>query len=103
MTAAERTKLLGSYRTPKLRYGDAVFCEVRGEVVITGLSKGRILWPVAKRPGGRARALVVYADLAKAVSRESASAVCHWWGVTAQTASKWRKAMDVGQMTEGTS
>jgi hypothetical protein len=36
------------------------------------------------------------------VRRESASAVCFWWGVTAQTVSKWRKEMGVAPMTEGT-
>jgi hypothetical protein len=46
--------------------------------------------------------LVVSVGLAEAVRRESASAVCHWWRVTPQTVSKWRKEMGVGQMTEGT-
>ena len=42
MTDADRIRLLGRYKTPRFRYGDAVFCEVRGDVVITGLSNGRI-------------------------------------------------------------
>lgn len=79
-----------------------VICEVRGKAVVTGLSNARIPWPVGKRPGGRARFLIVYAGLADAVRTESASAVCHWWGVTAQTVSKWRKVMRVRPMTAGT-
>lgn len=31
------------------------------------------------------------------------SAVAHWWGITGQTVTKWRKAMGVGTMTESTS
>jgi hypothetical protein len=78
------------------RYGKAVFCEVRGEVVICGLSDAPIPWPVGKR------GLVVYGGLAKAVRRESAQAVAHWWGVTPQTVWVWRKALGVGPVTEGT-
>lgn len=94
--------LLGTYRTPRFRYGSSALCEVRGEVLVTGLSAAPIPWPVGKRPGSRGRGLVVYAGLADAVRRESAAAVCHWWGVSPQTVSAWRKAMGVGQMTEGT-
>jgi hypothetical protein len=34
--------LLGSYRTPRFKYGARAFCEVRGEVVLVGLSAGPI-------------------------------------------------------------
>ena len=39
---------------------------------------------------GRARSLVVYKGLAKAVRPESAQAVAHWWGLTPQTVTKVR-------------
>jgi hypothetical protein len=55
--------LIDSYETPPFHYGDSVFCEFRGEVIITGLSTAPIPWPIAKKPGGRARGLVVYARL----------------------------------------
>jgi hypothetical protein len=45
---------------------------------------------------------VVYGPLAEAIRRESNQAVCHWWGVTPQTVTKWRKALGVDH-TEGTS
>ena len=101
MTDAERFRLLfGPYRTPRFRYGRPAFCEVRGEVVLVGLSDAPIPWPVGKR--GRHKALVVYGGLAEAVRRESAQAVARWWGITPQTVWKWRKALGVGAVTEGT-
>jgi hypothetical protein len=98
---ADRFRLLfGPYRTPRFRYGDIVRCEVRGEVTICGISDGPIPWPIGKRGG--ARSPVVYKGLAKAVRKESGIAVCHWWSITGQTVTKWRKALGVGPVTEGT-
>ena len=92
----------GPYRTPRFRYGAAVFCEVRGEVQIVGLSKGRIPWPLGRRRGHSSRGLVVYGALARAVRLESNQAVAHWWGVTGQTVTVWRKALEVQPVTKGT-
>ncbi len=101
MEDADRFRLVhGPYRPPAARPGDVLLCEVRGEVVVCGLTAGRIPWPAGKR--GRAKALVVCGGLAEAVRRESNLAVCHWWGVTPQTVSKWRTALGVGQVNEGT-
>jgi len=94
--------LFGPYRTPRFRYGAVAFCEVRGEVIVTGLTDAQIRWPLGKKGrNGRARGLVVYRDLEKAVRRESDSAVAHWWGVTAQTVTVWRKALGVARSNEG--
>jgi hypothetical protein len=101
VTDADR-HLLGAYKTPQFRYGDRVRCEVRGELVVVGLSDAPVPWPIGKPHKGRGKSLVVYKDLAEAVRRESAAAVCHWWGVSPATVWLWRKAMGVGQMTEGT-
>ena len=99
---AERFRLLGTYRTPRFRYGSKVLCEVRGEMVITDLSDAPIPWPIGRR--GRERpSLVVFKDLAKALRRESNQAICHSWGIRPQTVSKWRKALGIGPITEGTS
>ena len=101
MTADDRVKLLhGPYAPPLCRIGDVVFCDVRGQVVVTGLSAGRVPWPMGQR--GRAKALVVFAGLADAVRTESNQAVCHWWGVSPQTVSKWRKLLGVPRGNEGT-
>jgi hypothetical protein len=75
---------------------------VRGEVTITGMTDAPIPWPIGK--GGRGRhSLVVYKGLARAVRRESEQAICHWWGVRTTTVWKWRKALGIGPITEGTS
>src|SRR5262245_7199976 len=105
MTDRDRFRLLfGPYRTPAFHYGDVVVCERRGEVIITGLSAGPIAWPIGKRrQKGRARTLILYADLAEAVRRESALAVAHWWGVGLFTVWKWRQALGVPATNEGTS
>jgi hypothetical protein len=105
MTDADRFRLLfGPYCTPRFRYGEALRCELRGELVVTGLTDAPIPWPLGRRPGRneRARSLVLCGDLARAVRRESNQAVAHWWGITPQTVTKWRKALGVGHITEGT-
>src|SRR5260221_8907808 len=105
MTDDDRFKLLfGPYRTPVFCYGDDVFCEMQGDVILCGLTAARIPWPVGKRKqkGSRARFIVLYGALAEAVRRESAQAVAYWWGITAQTVPRWRKALGVGPVTEGT-
>ncbi len=103
MPDSDRFRLLsGPYKAPRFRYGQVVSCAVRGEVVIVGLSAGRIPWPIGQRRGTSARSLVVFAGLARGVRKESNQAVCHWWGVTPQAVSLWRKALDVGRATKGT-
>jgi hypothetical protein len=93
--------LFGPYRTPRFRLGKKVFCAVRGWVTICDISSGRIHWPIAKKVRGRS--LGVYKDLLNALQRESGIAVCHWWGLTSQTITKWRKALGIGPVTRGTS
>jgi hypothetical protein len=105
MTDDDRFKLLfGPYRTPVFKYGDDAFCELRGDVILCGLTDAPIPWPTGKkRQKARGRgAIVVYGALAEAVRRESAQAVAFWFGVTAQTVTRWRKAPDVGPVNEGT-
>src|SRR5215467_1057578 len=105
MTDDDRFRLLfGPYRTPVFRYGDDAFCELRGDVILCGLTDAPIPWPTGKKrqKGPGARAIVVYGALAEAVRRESAQAVARWFGVTAQTVTRWRKALDVGPVNDGT-
>jgi hypothetical protein len=69
MNDAQRFRLLGKYRTPRSRIGRTVLCEVRGEMVITGITDAPIPWPIGKHGAGR-HSLIVYKGLAKAVRRE---------------------------------
>jgi hypothetical protein len=70
---------------------------------VVGLSDAPIPWPLGQLlRGGRRPALILYADLAEAVMRESAEAVMHSWGVKRHTVWQWRKALGVPQYNPGT-
>lgn len=100
MLPPTRTDLrFGRYKTPRFRLGAVVLCSVRGEVRIVGVSSGRIPWPIGQTK--RAKALVIYGALDRAIRKESSVAVCHWWGVTAQTVTVWRRGLGVGRNTDG--
>jgi hypothetical protein len=68
MDDADRFRLLGTYRTPRFRIGQRVCCQVRGEVVITGMTEAPIPWPIGKGDRGQ-HSLLVYKGLARAVCR----------------------------------
>ena len=62
MHDAERFKLLyGPYRMPRCRVGRRLLCQVRGTVVVAGISDAPIPWPVGQR--GRDLALVSLVDV----------------------------------------
>ncbi|MDB5343971.1 MAG: hypothetical protein JWP89_2348 [Schlesneria sp.] len=89
-----------AYSTPKFKYGEVVFDDVRGEVEIVGLSDATIPWPIGKKRN--AKSLVVYQGLATALHFESNATVCELWGITPQTVSKWRKELGVERANSGT-
>ena len=101
----DRFKLIaGPYTAPLFELGDVVTDELRSDVRITAISDSRIPWPKGRRldqKGGHA-GLVLFADLERAVRSESNQAVCHCRGVTPQTVSKWRNALEVAADTLGT-
>jgi hypothetical protein len=90
----------GPYRTPRIKLGAVITDEARGPVTIVGLSKARIPWPVLRARNHRTVAL--FGALATAVRRESAVAVAYWWGVSRSTVHKWRRALGVPPINEGT-
>src|SRR5262245_35060948 len=50
MTDADRLKLLlGPYKRPVFKYGDDGFCELRGGVILSGLTDAPIPWPLGKK------------------------------------------------------
>lgn len=93
--------LTRTYHTPRYQYGDIVTDAVRGEVIVTRTSDAPIPWPMAKLPGGRKPGLVVSAGLLEALRTESSVAICHHWGVTGQTVSKWRGLLGIERNTSG--
>jgi len=60
----------GPYATPRFRIGQPVEDLRRGTVRIVGMSDGPIAWPVGQQE--RAKSLVLYRGLSRAVRRESA-------------------------------
>ena len=50
MNDEQRLQLrFGPYKAPKFEYGDSVQCQVRGDVVIVGMTDGLIPWPLGSR------------------------------------------------------
>jgi hypothetical protein len=102
----ERARLLyGPYQAPALRKGDRAFCLYRDcEVVITSWTDARMSWPRGRgshhgRFGGPG--LLVNEELARAIRQESGIALRHWWGVSESLVWKWRQALGVPRLNEG--
>ena len=91
----------GPYRTPRVRYWRIVQDARKGEVKIVGLSDEPIPWPIGLKFASRLP--VLYGALIRAVRRESNQAVARAWGVSGQTVTAWRKALNVPVTTRGTS
>jgi hypothetical protein len=95
--------LHGPYLPPALRRGDRATCLFRDDdVIIKAWSDGRIAWPRCRRPGQKGGSgLLVDEELARAVRLESSLAVQYWWGVRMETVWRWRQALGVPQMNDG--
>jgi hypothetical protein len=95
--------LLGPYRCPRLHRGDRAQCLYRDkDVIVTGLSAGRIPWPLCLPTGGRGQpGLLVEEELARAVRCESVLALRHWWGASPRVVWCWRQALGVARHNEG--
>jgi hypothetical protein len=66
--------------------------------------RGPIMWPCGLKEGrspGRP-ALILCGDLMNAVRREAAIAVARHWSVSCQVVRRWRRALGVERITEGT-
>jgi hypothetical protein len=102
MIDSERLKLLyGPYVPPKCRLGDKLLCEYRDrEVTVGGITDGRIPWPYARGPGRQGP--ILCGSLILAVRSESEIAVAYHWGVCTTTVKKWRRALEVPAVTNGT-
>ena len=101
MLDSERFKLLyGPYVVPNCKLGDRLLCEYRArELSVRGMTDGLIQWPCTRR--NRTKSPIVCGDLVRAIRTESAMAVAYHWGVRHKTIWKWRKALGVPRMTNG--
>jgi len=101
MDTEKAALLFGPYKTPMVKVGDQVSCLGRdADVVIYDWSLAPIPWPLCYYAGTRAagRGLLVDEELVRAIRQESAAALIHWWGVSASTATLWRKVFGVGRV-----
>jgi hypothetical protein len=104
MRDADRYKLrFGPYRAPRCRVGRWLTCAVRGRVRVVAISDAPIPWPQCRVTRGGRPSLIVCGDLLRAIRRESNQAVAAWWGVSSFTVTKWRHAVGVPAVNEGTS
>ena len=102
MFDSERFKLLyGPYARPLCRVGEKLLCEYRDrEVTVGGLTDARIPWPYARGPGQQGP--IVCGRLIEAVRTESEISVAYHWGVSTTTVKKWRRALEVPAVNNGT-
>jgi hypothetical protein len=102
MIDSDRVKLLyGPYRPPRCKLGQKLSCEYRDrELKVKGMTDALVQWPASRT--GRGSSPIVCGDLVRAIRTESVMAVAHHWGVNANTVSKWRQALGVSPMTNGT-
>jgi hypothetical protein len=101
----EHTRLLhGPYRHPGVHVGTRTTCLLRGEVVVTSRTEGRMRWPRCLPIGKRGKpTLLMTEELARAIRSESAAAVKWWWGAGVKQIWTWRKALGVSRTNnEGT-
>ena len=101
MIDSERYKLLyGPYKVPKCKLGDKLLCEYRDrEVTVKGMTDALIQWPCVRK--GKRHSPIVCGELVRAIRTESEMAVAHHWGVRYETVWKWRQALNVPRMTNG--
>ena len=80
--------------------GDTIPCEYRGrDVVIAAITDSPVQWFKIRKDGKPF--VILCGDLIRAVQTESEAAIAQHWGVNKETVRKWRRALNVGRMTNG--
>lgn len=90
----------GPYLPPACQVGDWLDDEIDGRVQVGGWTDAPIPWPRRKKTGRHSP--ILCGDLVRAVQTESVEAIAHHWGVGPTTVWKWRKALGVDRITDGT-
>ncbi len=104
----ERCRLLyGPYEPPSVR-GGFLIDAIRGKVKFSHFTNARISWPKFKREAkSGSGGYVLWGDLVRALTDESAPAVAYHWGVSHATVTNWRRALglkvNMGSSGEGKS
>ena len=98
----ERYRLLyGPYEPPLVKRGFLVDA-VRGRVPFGTFTNALIPWPKFKRHGkSGSGGIVLCGDLIRALEKESAPAISHFWGVSRATVGNWRRALELKGRTAG--
>jgi hypothetical protein len=98
----ERCLLLyGPYEPPLVKRGFLVDA-VRGKVKFSYFTNAPIPWPKFKRQTkGGSGGFVLCGDLVRALTDEAASAIAYYWGVSHDTVTKWRRALELRGLNAG--
>ncbi|GGW23915.1 hypothetical protein GCM10011452_09080 [Gemmobacter lanyuensis] len=91
--------LFGPYAPPDVKSG-WVEDAIDGLIEVGGWTDAPIPWPRRKKTGRHSP--ILCGDLIRAVQTESSAAVQHHWGVSMGTVWRWRQALGVGRITDGT-
>jgi hypothetical protein len=103
VTACDKHQLLGTYTTPNVPEGAMLYCEYKKRwIPVECYSDGAIPWPMGRRPGTPAYGYIVFGDLARAISQESATTVHRHWGMSIDVVTRMRRALCVPAYNAGT-
>jgi hypothetical protein len=91
--------ICGPYHSPPVKIGEYISCEIRGLQRVKTFTDALIPQPIKT---GQGCAIIVYGDLVAALRVESEVAIAYWWGVSTQAVRRWRRALRIGRVTQGT-
>jgi hypothetical protein len=83
----------GPYEAPKVKKGDKLYDERKGEVVVVRYTKAPIRWPGRKTNTKVGVVPILCGDLVRAVCEEEEETVARYWGVTKYVVDQWKQAI----------
>lgn len=85
----------------RFRAVQTVIVQIDAEVIIARITNGHIPGPIGKT--NRAKTLVKFRDLVKALRKESGTAIRHRWEITWQISTLWRNSLAISAKIIGQS